>query len=73
MPEITTCGIGSAGDQVFRGKEDAEVVEKLAKAQDHATKLIRKQAKIEQLQELLTNTLARIVTEKLVTDGNASQ
>lgn len=67
MPEITIRGIGGAGDQVFRGETDAELVQKLAKAQEHATRLIRKQAKqLMTLRDLLTNALASVVTEKLV-------
>lgn len=66
MPEITIRGINGAGDQVFRGKDDAELVEKLAKAQEHATRLIRKQSKqIERLQELLTKVITDKVLDKL--------
>lgn len=59
MPEITIRGINGAGDQVFKGETDADLVANLAKAQEHATRLIRKQAKqIATLQHLLTDALA---------------
>lgn len=66
MPEITIRGINGAGDQVFKGETDADLVVKLAKAQEHATRLIRKQAKkIDKLQDLLENAVAMMVTDKI--------
>lgn len=67
MPvEIEIRGINGAGDQVFRGNDDAELVQKLAKAQENATKLIRKQAKqIATLTGLLADAVSDAVMEKM--------
>ena len=66
MLEITFPGSGKGGDQVFRAETQDELIEKLARAQSHATKKIREQAiQIKMLQELVTATLTTHVADKL--------
>jgi uncharacterized protein YeeX (DUF496 family) len=59
--------------ELFRGVDHEEVVERLVKSKEHANKFIADQAKrlrqnskqIDTLQDLLAETMAQMITDKL--------
>jgi hypothetical protein len=64
--EIRIPNPGSNTEQVFRAEDAEHMVDVLAKAQSHATKKIRQQAKqIATLQDLLSETMTQMITNKL--------
>jgi hypothetical protein len=64
--EVRIPNPGSTSEQVFRAENAEQMVDVMAKAQSHATKKIRQQAKqLKELQKLLESLMILLVTDKL--------
>lgn len=66
MPELSIKAVGKSGEQVFKGDDWEEVATKLAKAQEHASRLIRRQSKqLAKLRDMLEQIATSLIMSKL--------